>query len=701
MGIPRPAGEFAGRMLDPGGWPQSDEDTFYDRAQEYNDVLRRVTVLLEITQRQRSEIFEGGMWSGSAASAADSALSANIGQMRTLQDDLATVITWHRHIAGLIVQAKSDIGDNVDGAQRQIDVLKKDLRLTEAQRDAAINSLIAESYRTNTALVEETAEQVLASTYFKPPRNALEALLDQRSPPAPSMPTRDVQMPDAPTTSATAVSPVTPFTPIAPVNSAVSANPVTARPTPSLTQSQMPSLQPSPTLSSTASAEPSPQETSGASPDSPVPETDPRTYQPSGLVMPADQTAQVTPAATSTSKPQHSPTAGDDASSAGEAPVPVAGAASGALGSSARTGGAGSAASLGPRAASSVAPGAASRGGAGRAPLAAGKAPTRPASSSPAARTLAARSEATARRHGTDHPELPAPESPTPLQVPVSKARAARDAVAEASSARKSDPLRFARRVAAALNAPGNGDGLGFFWITALTTDGQIVVANSYGLAYIPDEMQLPHKVKLASADNAIPASERARTATYPVIAVQAWAAHHDMKLRAVIGTKAQLSDTDPGAAKIVLEPDDIPESGTMTGRSGLEIVDPEAAARLADTADVRLLELVPPAPVEPLEDQRRLLWLDVMKPMMSKASGRAEAHLRAFRAYAEHVKENALHQAHTASDAAAQRCAVADWLYWQRVVGLLDGAAAERAVLGGPPMPTRSAPSRDVYQLH
>lgn len=167
--------------------------------------------------------------------------------------------------------------------------------------------------------------------------------------------------------------------------------------------------------------------------------------------------------------------------------------------------------------------------------------------------------------------------------------------------------------------------------------------------------------------------------ATYPVLAVQAWAAFHDMTLRAVIGTAEQLASSDPGVAKIVLEPDDIPESGKMTGRSRLEVVDPSAAAQLADTTDQRLLDLLPPAPVDvnPPGDERHMLWFALMKPMTSTATGREAAHLRAFRAYAAHSQEIALHQAHTATDAAVQRVAVADWLYWQYVTGLLDRALA------------------------
>ncbi len=267
--------------------------------------------------------------------------------------------------------------------------------------------------------------------------------------------------------------------------------------------------------------------------------------------------------------------------------------------------------------------------------------------------------------------------------IPVSAARAARDAVAAASArGEKKDPLRLARRVAAALNAAdsGGGDAYGFFWITAVTTDGEIVVANSYGLAYIPEGVELPAQVYMASADRIVPIDERARCATYPVLAIQAWASYHDLKLRAVIGTAEQLANSDPGVTKIILEDDDIPESGKMIGRPRLEVVDASAAAQLQETDDVHLVDLLPPAPAaaNPPDDERHMFWFDLMKPMTSTATGREVAHLRAFHAYAAHCQELALHQAYGAPDAESQRPVVEEFLYWRFVAGLLDSALSE-----------------------
>lgn len=315
--------------------------------------------------------------------------------------------------------------------------------------------------------------------------------------------------------------------------------------------------------------------------------------------------------------------------------------------------------------------------------------------------------------------------------IPVSAARIERDAIAEAAAAdaarrQGTDPLVLGRRIAAALNAPGKGRpvDLGFYWITAVTTDGTIVVANSYGLAYLPDGMRLPKEVHMASADSRIPAAVRARWATYPVMAVQGWAAHHDRKLRVVIGTEQQLANSDPGATKIVLQPDDIPATGDMPGRTRLEVVDRAASELLAATTDARLIHMLPPAPAiaeqrpsrEPAvseepgkgapmvparlakrlrdsappppqpatasrqDEQLTRLWLAVSKPLASSHPDRQAVHLGAFRTYAAQAQSVLLIEARQATDPVAQRVAVADWLYWKCIARLMDAALADAA---------------------
>jgi hypothetical protein len=273
--------------------------------------------------------------------------------------------------------------------------------------------------------------------------------------------------------------------------------------------------------------------------------------------------------------------------------------------------------------------------------------------------------------------------------VPVSAARAERDAIMSAATAgalrRKTngnDPMQRARHIAAALNV-GVMD-FGFFWVTGVTVDGTIVVANSYGLAYIPDGVHLPDQVRMASADDSIPASERASWATYPVLAVQGWAQHHNHQLRAVVATEEQFANFDPGVAKIILTRDDIPEDGTMQGRSRLEVIAPAAAQQLSAVSDFGLNELLPPAPadVEPPADETAKLWFEVAKPLMSTNPQRSGPHLAAFIKYAAHAQSLALHRAQTAQDPPDQRRAIADWVYWQHLAVLIsDATNAEASV--------------------
>ncbi len=597
----------------------------------------------------------------------------------TVQDHLATVIAWHRYVADLIGQAKSEIGNHVDAAQREINIVERDQTLDAEQKTAAIDSLISVAHAANVGVVSSTAEQVLKFKHWKAPKNALEQLLDQKTPPPlPDTPPVSA-LPDTPPLGAPAptepplvtpgiganpapegaASPVRPVAPVRPGTAApptLGAVPIAASPIPAVTPRPAPSRQavPAAALRPATSTDQTP--VTGGPTDQPAQADPSQSGEQSGggcCARRNDRHGARAGGRRSTERgrirldrgfgqrrPGHG--VGRAVTSSGwNTPV-------GWVGPGARSG------------------------------------PSPPRASAYGA--SAAGSWATDHTNGTDQRESNDAPMPGPM-VPVAAARAARDAVAAGFTTRgkdRDDALRLARRIAAALNAPGGGADydFGFFWITAVTVDGQIAVANSYGLAFIPDRVELPDVVQMASADHAIPAGERARCVTYPLLAVQAWATHHDTTLRAVIGTAEQLADSDPGVAKIILEPDDIPESGKMTGRSRLEVVNPAAAARLSDTKDPNLIKLLPPAPVaaDVPADQDGMLWFEVMAPMASSAAGREAAHLRAFQAYAAHAQEFALHLAHCAADPDTARAAIADWLYWQHVAGLLGSALCNAA---------------------
>jgi hypothetical protein len=720
MGVAKPMSEYAAQMLAPDAWPEVDEDNYYDRAQQYTEVLRQVTAVLETCQHEQSDLFDGGFWSGGAAAAAKSELGTNIDELEKLQNGLATVITWHRYIADSITQAKWDVSDITEAAQTGINALENDSTLDAAERTTAINTVLSTAYGANLGVVTGAAARIVASKAWKPPHNALQDLLDQKTPPPVALPDAPVRIPpgeeERPLPNPAQPAPVAP--PAAPPMSPPGMPTPGGGAQPPSGTPPLPGQPVVPPAAAPGGSGPAVPSGPGGVPGGPAGPAAP--LSPAASTQPLGGGGRgkgMTPA--SLTSPSVAPRTEESAAAApgGGAGMPAG--PMGASGGGSRGGGAAPGAGAG----SSAAAGQKGTGG---------KASTRPAAAgNRAAARPADPTSSTERIDPADSIVV------TPI-IPVSKARAERDAIAEAATADAarrqsggSDPLRVARRVAAALNAPGSGGAgdLGFFWVTAVTTDGDIVVANSYGLAYIPDGIQLPEPVQMASADQSIPAAEQARWATYPVMAVQGWADHHDKKLRAVIATEEQLANSDAGAAKIVLKPDDIPDNGDMIGRSRLELVDPEAADRLAATTDVRLVSMLPPAPADaepsadlqrapeelmdadaaarlaasladrkmslqemlaqvpvppqdagPTADERPMLWFELMKPLASHAAGRRVAHLRAFHRYAEHAQEILLHEAHTAVDPVAQRSAVADWLYWKHLAGLLTAALSDAA---------------------
>lgn len=638
MGIAKPIGGHAEQMLDPGGWPEVDEDVFYDRAVDFTRVLLRTADIVDTCKKHQAEVFEGGVWSGGAAFAANTEFSTNINHMLNLQHDIAGVVTWHKHVAGSVVQVKLTVGDNVEAAERQISALQDDSSLSSDERKSAIAKVVAATHAANAGVVASAADQILASKGWQPSDNAVDDILDQKAPPTPEEKDEDQSEPAPP-------QPVVP----APAPAYHPTQPSTGGGTHGGGGQQS-------GLGAPPTAEPASQTDDGTTEDAPAAV---------GAVAPA---------------PAMMPLTGGGVRGRGVAPA--------SAGTQTRPDEA--TAQVAPAAATAVPPAAvppaaAAGAGAGTGGAPAGNRPSGPTRNPAAAAGRQAQTGPAPRSESMDRPHVA--DAPGVVSVPISAARAERNVVAEAATAeavrreRGADPLVLARNIAAALNAPDSGgaDDFGFFWLTAVTTGGAIVLANSYGLAYIPEGVELPPQVQLASADERISATERARWATQPVFALQGWARHHGTELRAVIGTKAQFADTDPGVATVLLEPDDIPESGQMTGRSRLEVVNPEAAAQIAAAGDLRSIGLLPPAKADasPPADNRLKLWFDVMKPLTSSSVGREGAHLRAFHTYVTHAQEVALNAAHVAADPAAQRAAVVDWWYWHYLQGLLDAALA------------------------
>ncbi|MGX9672207.1 secretion protein EccK [Mycobacterium sp. HM-7] len=263
--------------------------------------------------------------------------------------------------------------------------------------------------------------------------------------------------------------------------------------------------------------------------------------------------------------------------------------------------------------------------------------------------------------------------------IPVTAARAERDAMAAAARAglvRKSAgdaDVQFAERIAAALHAPPSIPPMAwnFVWAVGVTTDGEIIAANSYGVSFIPDGMCLPSQVIFVSADERVPAGQRGRWVREPFVALQAWCTFHEKTLKVVIGTEQEVQPFAGSLQTKVIPPEDIPTDGLMKGRTRLEVIAPEAAAKLAEWPDAQLHEALPPQPVQLVPPDPAVIgkaWMESIRPLMQTTGETYRtAHLEKLAAYGRLQESAALYRAYTAPYAADLRAAITDWVWWQQ----------------------------------
>ena len=731
MGIAKAEGEFITEMTEPGGWPDIDEVQLRLRSAALVVAACKLLGVIGAFRDNHSKIFSTGAWSGNAADVAGNSLNSRIREMEAIHRQIEKAIAWYDLVSTTVEQTKIAINGNLDEAQEKFAEIRRDPEMKPAEKDAAIQTKVASTNGLNTGLVSAAKGTIPPFANWEPPPIPNRTPVPPKTPTAESPPktlpakgdmsrmapqgpsrgnTPDVPQFEAarqPLEQGSAAPGGIPGSPEEPAVGAPGAGQGTQQ------------VAPGGPVSSTLGNGASPATTSGSNVSAPAGANSPLGAQSQGISSPtngaASSTSSNTAGATSTGASSYS-TAGQNPTPsstnaakpssiqtmASQAPAPLSSPApaSAPAPAQAPVSQAAAAAPTTGGSAGGASGGAMGGGGAGAAPVASAPSgapaspppvplgpPTTPAPPAPPAPGTAP--AATGPGVAPMSAASAANAAAAPAPVPVSASRAERDAIAAATTAGAlrrnttgNDPLQRARHIAAALNV-GVMD-FGFFWVTGVTTDGTIVVANSYGLGYIPDGVHLPDTVKMASADEAIPLSERATWATYPILAIQRWAQHHDKKLRAVVATEEQFATFDPGVAKIILTADDMPDSGKMQGRNRLEVIAPGAAQQLKNVSDQSLTDLLPPAPAdqEPPADDTAKLWFEVAKPLMSTSPQRGTAHLQAFVTYAEHAQVHALHRAHTATDAETQRQAIADWVYWQNLAVMISDAVNATATV-------------------
>ncbi|NOQ61098.1 hypothetical protein HGK73_23970, partial [Mycolicibacterium fortuitum] len=205
MGIGRPGGDYAQQLTEPGGWTDADEDQLYKVANEGTRALQQLTFsAFDPWQRERSETFDGGSWLGRAAGAAYNKSGKHSDEFVAQQNNLANAVEWNKEVAELVKKTKEAIIDNVEEAQRRIEIVKN-LNLFGPLVDAliqaiAINQIITDFHGRNVKEIANTTTAIPAADTWRSPPGTLERLLNQKQPPATPAPTPtpDIPAPGSP-----------------------------------------------------------------------------------------------------------------------------------------------------------------------------------------------------------------------------------------------------------------------------------------------------------------------------------------------------------------------------------------------------------------------------------------------------------------------------------------------------------------------
>ncbi|MGW4098425.1 hypothetical protein ACWEFV_16190, partial [Mycobacterium sp. NPDC004974] len=189
MGMGKPGGDYVEQLTEPGGWTEADEDKLYEVASEATRALQQLTIgAFDPWQRERSETFDGGNWSGDAAGAANGKAGIHSEEFATQQNNLVSVVTWNNHVAGLVAKAKSKIADNVVEAQGKIKEIKNfaffGSYIDSLIQLIAIGHVISTYHGRNVSEIAATSAEIPAADTWQSPPNALEQLLNQKQPPA-------------------------------------------------------------------------------------------------------------------------------------------------------------------------------------------------------------------------------------------------------------------------------------------------------------------------------------------------------------------------------------------------------------------------------------------------------------------------------------------------------------------------------------
>ncbi|ORV12523.1 alpha/beta hydrolase [Mycobacterium celatum] len=155
-------------MTAPPAWPEADETALLDAADAFDADRKAVDEQLWAFQQARTRLFEDDVWSGQAANAAHAKHQQQITTLQAHVNGSAAAAKLYRDSAGVVVNTKQQIIENVEKTQQMIDKIANDPQATAEQKNYFIKNLVRETHAENVQLVQAGAAKL-----GKPPTTPL------------------------------------------------------------------------------------------------------------------------------------------------------------------------------------------------------------------------------------------------------------------------------------------------------------------------------------------------------------------------------------------------------------------------------------------------------------------------------------------------------------------------------------------------
>lgn len=192
MGIAKFVGEYVDEMTEPIGWPDIDESVLHQRAIELLNLRNKVSEVLLQWRRHRAEVFDGEIWTGAGASAGSISVEERVSEITRLIEHLGKGHAYYNMAAGLVVQAKNTINQNLQAAQEMFAAIRSTAGLDAEAKEELVRGYAISQYAVNASVLLGISSQLSAFNAWTPSNSSIPPAAPTVSSVAPQTPSLPV-----------------------------------------------------------------------------------------------------------------------------------------------------------------------------------------------------------------------------------------------------------------------------------------------------------------------------------------------------------------------------------------------------------------------------------------------------------------------------------------------------------------------------